>query len=1336
MRLKFWTLLAGALIAPACVTAQTVILPGQTPTDIQRAMSLRLSTLNWHTRCDGVTQARDKIQDTFTNAATTVPKLANRILAQYGDCAIADDVALSIVNPLVIDGSGTGATSFKCTFDGTTPILKIDGTHDVLINDLTIDVTACPGRNGIEINNSTKVKFQNVTITGGNFGFYVYGNSTEIDASGLKISGSKKGVVTVNSAHLRFTKPVIRELARASAAQAFDIDAGTDDVVIDSPDIDGAGPTRTIATCTNANPMACTSTAHGFTTGEPITIQSFTSGWGGINGQYPVTVVDPDHFTVAVNSGAFGGFVAGASAFRTTIIVGVMPWGGNAAGVLSIVGATNANPVVFTSLVPHNIPSSSYPVKVQGFTGPWGGASGTHTPTVIDATHFSVPVDTTGFPAFVVTSHNAVFRVMVAGCAPGNPTNCTRVAHGFASKQTVIANDFFGNWEPVNGAYDITVVDADHFTLPVDSTNFGTLPAGNGHVFRPLVTRVTVNNPNIRNVSNSGVFTSAGYDIKVIGGSIKNCGDVCIDAEGGAKWDSYGTVLEDCTNKCASTFFGQNGAKFSNHTVTPGNGPGQRHGIYWDDTIRAHDLNATGNIVVVSKDAASVGVAPTGIGSNVTGVERFAVTGNTVTTSGIGSGGIFVRRSNAGIISENKVYSGKDTCIGLDGSANVSVHDNRCRFLPGGTDPTAAGTRGAITNSFISSGGCAAPSTCSANNVEIKSNRINGYLWAVRYDYAGGPTLSTTVEGNITDGGGIHYRGGAGTPIKIRNNFTSTGALISPFTFATDEPGLPIYDYANNGTGNNQSGGSHIYLGGVGIGLGFGGLAGVRAGDGGAASGSWGGHAIMAPGAGNGTGVPGNVFLNTTETDVIRGKVNVGLHLTYTANEMNGMFNASACNTTFTAGDCIPAVYQIGRQASEGQGQREQHGGSYYDNAGAKAGSWFIDWLMYNQNANPKLAGMLVDAGESAASGVISFSADHNLRKTAAGPNTANVHFQIQSTGLSGVAGGTIPVKVSDPGTSYTATGTANSYALTTNWLKEAIATNSWGWIPIYYTSAITAPGGFSFFNFSTQAMELRAIAGGDLPHGSAGYLYSDGITGVGPQAIALGDLPHATDGFYKVTSGTLGIGAIALGELPHATDGCYTVTSGVLAIGACGTPTLANLPQNGNHGTLITTGSGSYTINELPPSEIDGATGPGVLMSLASGSSPVFQAVDLSSSTYVVNRLPLHNLPDASANFFLKSNGTGVDPSWAAIDLTNTTQVVNNLLYSRINGNSLTGVLFSTSGTVSIVSTGIIPRWTSVTACAANSAAAGVAGQICIDGSFFYAYNATTWKRVALSSF
>lgn len=69
-------------------------------------------------------------------------------------------------------------------------------------------------------------------------------------------------------------------------------------------------------------------------------------------------------------------------------------------------------------------------------------------------------------------------QVSISSVSKANPAVITSTAHGFpisARPQVTIAGATGTGWTGINGSFTATVIDADTFSIPVDSSAFGTL---------------------------------------------------------------------------------------------------------------------------------------------------------------------------------------------------------------------------------------------------------------------------------------------------------------------------------------------------------------------------------------------------------------------------------------------------------------------------------------------------------------------------------------------------------------------------------------------------------------------------------------------------------------------------------------------------------------------------------------------------------------------------------------------------------------------------------------------------------------------------------------------
>lgn len=80
-------------------------------------------------------------------------------------------------------------------------------------------------------------------------------------------------------------------------------------------------------------------------------------------------------------------------------------------------------------------------------------------------------------PSVVTTGTRAITRVSISAATNANPAVFTSTGHGFNVnfRPKVTISGATGNWTPVNGTFTATIVDANTFSIPVDSTGFGAL---------------------------------------------------------------------------------------------------------------------------------------------------------------------------------------------------------------------------------------------------------------------------------------------------------------------------------------------------------------------------------------------------------------------------------------------------------------------------------------------------------------------------------------------------------------------------------------------------------------------------------------------------------------------------------------------------------------------------------------------------------------------------------------------------------------------------------------------------------------------------------------------
>lgn len=105
--------------------------------------------------------------------------------------------------------------------------------------------------------------------------------------------------------------------AGAGAGQySVDTTNGIVTIIADSTKTINANSTKAITAISQANPGQVTAVAHGFVDGDKIKIISVVGMTQVNNLYYTVTVIDPDNFTIGVNSTGYSAYVSGGSAIK------------------------------------------------------------------------------------------------------------------------------------------------------------------------------------------------------------------------------------------------------------------------------------------------------------------------------------------------------------------------------------------------------------------------------------------------------------------------------------------------------------------------------------------------------------------------------------------------------------------------------------------------------------------------------------------------------------------------------------------------------------------------------------------------------------------------------------------------------------------------------------------------------------------------------------------------------------------------------------------------------------------------------------------------------------
>lgn len=122
--------------------------------------------------------------------------------------------------------------------------------------------------------------------------------------------------------------------------------------------LNGISP-RTLEAATNASPIVCTATGHGFATGNTVTIAGATGNTAANGTWYGITVTDDDHFTLPAASSGNGAYNANSGTVQNIdppVGYEAAHWGDGCTGFLSSMQypGGRANAVYFNGLVQAN----------------------------------------------------------------------------------------------------------------------------------------------------------------------------------------------------------------------------------------------------------------------------------------------------------------------------------------------------------------------------------------------------------------------------------------------------------------------------------------------------------------------------------------------------------------------------------------------------------------------------------------------------------------------------------------------------------------------------------------------------------------------------------------------------------------------------------------------------------------------------------------------------------------------------------------------------------------------------------------------------------------------
>lgn len=80
-------------------------------------------------------------------------------------------------------------------------------------------------------------------------------------------------------------------------------------------------------------------------------------------------------------------------------------------------------------------------------------------------------------PSELTAGFRAETNIAISAATNANPVVFTSTGHGFNtnSRPSITISGATGNWTPVNGTFTATIIDANTFSIPVNSTGFSTL---------------------------------------------------------------------------------------------------------------------------------------------------------------------------------------------------------------------------------------------------------------------------------------------------------------------------------------------------------------------------------------------------------------------------------------------------------------------------------------------------------------------------------------------------------------------------------------------------------------------------------------------------------------------------------------------------------------------------------------------------------------------------------------------------------------------------------------------------------------------------------------------
>lgn len=156
----------------------------------------------------------------------------------------------------------------------------------------------------------------------------------------------------------------------------------------------------------------------------------------------------------------------------------------------NIASMTAGNPVTINTSGNHGITTGSE-IVIAGVTGSTPDINGVHIATAVDTDTLSIPIEVTTagtggtvqvnprvtipLESSLVTEGTPSASIAISAMTVGNPASIdTAAPHGLVAGDQVVISGVADSTPAFSGAYAVTVVDEDTFTIPVDLTVAGT----------------------------------------------------------------------------------------------------------------------------------------------------------------------------------------------------------------------------------------------------------------------------------------------------------------------------------------------------------------------------------------------------------------------------------------------------------------------------------------------------------------------------------------------------------------------------------------------------------------------------------------------------------------------------------------------------------------------------------------------------------------------------------------------------------------------------------------------------------------------------------------------